>query len=191
MASRSAEQAERTAWSMSVSPAWAWAANWSGAALNFVWKSLMNPALSSLSEAEFQAAPTTTPSAASPASAMSFGLLKPLPPMMGMVMPSSRAWVTSGMAASIRPETTIASGFWPLAWVSSARKSVSALEKVIVSRICTPSVLRAASKTLKPDSVKASSLLYITTTLARLNFSLAFLMVCGMTWASVSESRKM
>ena len=44
---------------------------------------------------------------------------------------------------------------------------------------------------MKPDSVKASSLLYMTTTLVRLYFSLAFLTVCGMTWASVRESRKM
>ena len=68
---------------------------------------------------------------------------------------------------------------------------MSALEKVIVSRFWMPSALSASSKTLKPDSVKASSLLYMTTTLVRLYFSLAFLTVCGMTCASVSESRKM
>ena len=106
-------------------------------------------------------------------------------------MPSSRACVTSGMAASMRPDTTRASGFCPFACVSRARKSVSALEKVIVSRFWMPSALSASSKTLKPDSVKASSLLYMTTTLVRLYFSLAFLTVCGMTCASVSESRKM
>ncbi len=113
---------------------------------NFASKSSRNAGFSGLSEEEFHAAPTTTPSAASPASAISRGLLNPLPPMIGTSMPSSRAWVTSGMAASIRAETTSASGSLSLAWVSSARKSVSAFEKVISSATSTPSSSSAAAK---------------------------------------------
>ena len=105
-------------------------------------------------------------------------------------MPSSRAWVTSGIAASISAETTIASGSLSWAWVSRARKSVSALEKVIVSLTVTPSSSSAAAKASYPDSVKASSLLYITTTSCRPNSSVAVAMVCGITACSVSELRK-
>ena len=85
----------------------------------------------------------------------------------------------------------MASGLRPLASVSSARKSVSALEKLRVLAFSTPSFFRAPSMTSKPDLVKASSCEYMTTTFLRLYFSLALAMVCGMTWASVRESRKM
>ena len=146
---------------------------------------------SGLSEAEFQAAPTTTPSAASPASCISCGLLNPLPPMIGTSSPTSRAWLTSGIAASIRPETTIASGSAPAASVSSGRKSVSLTEKVSVFETSTPSASSESANTSYPDSVNASSLLYITTTSSRPNSSVAAATVCGMTWPSVRESRKM
>ena len=110
--------------------------------------------------------------------------------MIGTSMPSSRACVTSGMAASMRPDTTSASGCAAFASVSSARKSVSALEKVRVSTVSRPSSSSADSKALNPDSVNASSLLYSTTTFCRPSDSLAFAIVCGITAVSGSELRK-
>ena len=68
---------------------------------------------------------------------------------------------------------------------------MSALEKVIVSATSTPSSSSAPENASKPDSVNASSLLYITTTFSRPYSSVALAIVCGMTAFSVSESRWM
>ena len=97
-----------------------------------------------LALALFQAAPTTTPSAALPACCIRAGELKPLPPTMGMVSPSSwRAWVTIPTAAAMRAEQTRASGLVPLICVSWAEKSLSALAKVWVLLMATPLASRA------------------------------------------------
>ena len=100
-------------------PVYACAENWSGlapaffmAARNF-W--LAAPVLS-----EFHEVPTITPSAAAPAFLMKAGLLKPLPPRMGPVQPSWRAWATMAAALSARAETTSTPGFAEVREVSCA-----------------------------------------------------------------------
>ena len=138
-ASRSAEQPLRTASSTSFRSGVGLGGELVGRSVVLGLEGLQNAAFSGLSDEEFQAAPTTPSAAPSPASAMSRGLLNPLPPMIGTSMPSSRAWVTSGIAASMRADTTSASASLSSAWVSSASKSVSAFEKVMVSAISTPS----------------------------------------------------
>jgi len=69
---------------------------------------------------EFHEVPTITPSAAGPAFLMKAGLLKPLPPRMGPVHPSCRAWETMEAALSASAETTSTSGFKALSAVSCA-----------------------------------------------------------------------
>ena len=89
-------------------------------------------------EALFQAVPTSTPSAAGPALAMSFGELKPLPPMMGTFQPSCRAWETMVAACSTSADTMRNSGFLAFSAVSWALKSRSFVAKVWMSTIGTP-----------------------------------------------------
>ena len=84
----------------------------------------MNRLFSGVSLAAFQAAPTIVPSAAAPAFLMNAGEFRPLPPMIGALMPSWRAWVAI-CAPSASAETITASGLVPLISVNCAEKSVS------------------------------------------------------------------
>ena len=102
MAERSADPAFLIAVATRYSPSYAWAANWSGSAPYALRNAATNALLFGAVLSMNHALPTISPSAADFAFLSTVGLLNPLPPTMGWVMPISRACWRTGMASPTR-----------------------------------------------------------------------------------------
>ena len=114
-------------------------ANWSGSEPYFSLKALTKSTFVLSVDALFQAVPTIMFGAAAPAAVITAGELKPFEPMTrrpcGNCLPTS---ISTFEAVPASPDARIASGVSPLAWVTKAEKSTSAVLYGIVRAIVIP-----------------------------------------------------
>ena len=93
-------------------------------------------------------------------------------------------------AVPARPEARIASGLSPLAWVTKAEKSTSAVLYGIVREIVMPFAAAAVLKISAPSAANFWSLSNMRTTFFKLSLSFAALSAAGSAVSSPRDARK-